>query len=196
MAKSCFLGQKEIQFRWSRWLSEVLACKTFSRRELLNKAQWRRISYHGGKGGFTSLWKLKLLFVSGQQKAADYVKMLNDLSLAQERHCLCKEEWIFQQDNAAINNASLTKKYLLEQKIRLLDYPACSPDFNPIENLWGLIVAKVYEWGRQYSVISELRNTILDAWEKIPSVQLQKLVDRMPSWIFEVIKANSGSTKY
>ena len=48
MAKSCFLGQKEIQFRWSRWLSEVMACKKFSRRELLNKAQWRRISYDLG----------------------------------------------------------------------------------------------------------------------------------------------------
>ena len=70
------------------------------------------------------------------------MKMLNDLSLAQERHRLCGEEWIFQQDNAAIHIASITKKYPLEQKIRLLDYPACSPDFNPIENLWLLIVAK------------------------------------------------------
>ncbi len=58
---------------------------------------------------------LKLQFVSGRQKAADYVKMLNDLSLAQEGRRLCGEEWIFQQDNAAIHNASITKKYLLEQ---------------------------------------------------------------------------------
>ena len=98
------------------------------------------------------------------------MKRLNDLSLAPEGHFLCGEEWIFQQDNAAIHNASITKKYLLEQKIRLLDHPACSPDLNPIENLWGLIVAKVYEGGRQHSAISELKNAIFDAWEKIPSV--------------------------
>ena len=84
----------------------------------------------------------------------------------------------------------------MNKKIRLLDHPACSPDFNPIENLWGLIVAKVYEGGWQYSAISEFKNAILDEWEKIPLVQLQKLVDSMPSWIFEVIKANGGSTKY
>ena len=89
--------------------------------------------------------KLKLQFVSGRQNAADYVKMLNDLSLTQEGYHLCEEEWIFQQDYAAIYNASIIKKYLLEQKIRLLDYPACSPDLNPIEDLWGLIIAKVYE---------------------------------------------------
>ena len=61
--------------------------------------------------------------------------------------------------------------------------------------MWGLIVAKVYEGGRQYSAISELKNAILDAWEKIHSVQLQKIVDSIPSQIFEVIKANGGSTK-
>ena len=101
--------------------------------------------------------------------------------IAQEGCHLCGEEWIFQQDNAAIHNTSVTKKYLLEQKIRLLDHPACSPGFNPIENLWGLIIAKVYERGRQYSAISGLKNAILDTYKKIPSVQLQKLVDSMPS---------------
>ena len=33
------------------------------------------------------------------------MKMLNDLSLAQEGHRLCGEEWIFLQDNDAIHNA-------------------------------------------------------------------------------------------
>ena len=45
-----------------------------------------------GEGGFSSSGKLKLQFFSDQQKAADYVKMLNDLSLAQEGHLLCREE--------------------------------------------------------------------------------------------------------
>ena len=44
------------------------------------------------------------------------MKMLNDLSLVQEGPRLWGEEWIFQQDKAAIHNASIAKKYLLEQK--------------------------------------------------------------------------------
>ena len=98
-------------------------------------------------GDFSSSGKLKLQSVSGRQKVADYVKMLNDLSLAPEGRCLCGKEWIFQQDNAAIHNPSITK-YLLEQKIRILDHQACSPDLNPIEKFWELIVAKIYEGGR------------------------------------------------
>ena len=147
-------------------------------------------------GAYSSSGKLKLQFDSAWQKAADYVKMLNDLSQVQEGHRLCGEEWIFQQDNAVIHDASITKKYLLEQKIRLLDYPACTPDPNPIENLRGLIVAKVYDRSWQYSAFSELKITILDAWEKIPLFQLQKLVDSMPSQIFVIIKANGRYTKY
>ena len=66
-------------------------------------------------GAFLSSGKLKLQFVNGWQKAADYVKMLNDLSLAQDARHLCGEEWIFQQDNTTIHNASI-KKYLLDKK--------------------------------------------------------------------------------
>ena len=80
--------------------------------------------------GFSSSGKFKLQFVCGRQKAADYVKMLNNLSLAQEGRRLCGEEWIFQQDNSAIHNASIIKNYSLEQKIKLVDHPACSPDLS------------------------------------------------------------------
>ena len=89
-------------------------------------------------GIMSSSGKLELKFVSGRQKVADYVKILNDLSLVQEARRLC-EEWIFQQDNATIHNASITKKYLFEQKISLLDHPKCSPELNSRENSWGLL---------------------------------------------------------
>ena len=160
MAKSCFLGEKEIQSRRTRWLSR----KNFSRRELLNKARWRRIS--NDLGSFSSSGKLKQQFVSGWQNVANYVKILNDLSLAQEERRLRGEERNFPQYNTAIHNTSIKEKYLLEQKIRLLEHPEGSPDLNLIENLWWLIVTKVYERGRQYLAISELKNVILFLWKK------------------------------
>ena len=79
--------------------------------------------------GFSSSGKLKLQFVSGRQKV-DNVKMLNDLSLAQEGRRLCGERWIFQQDNAAIPNAYIRKKHLREQKKKILDHPVYSPGLN------------------------------------------------------------------
>ena len=46
---------------------------------------------------FSASEKLKVQFVSCQRKAADYVKMLNDVSLAQEGHRLCGEKIFFSQ---------------------------------------------------------------------------------------------------
>ena len=73
--------------------------------------------------------------------------MLNDLSLTQEGHHLCGEEWIFQQDNAAIHNASITKKYLLEQKIRILDHPSKLSRPPSDRKFVGIDCCKVYEGG-------------------------------------------------
>ena len=66
---SCFLGRKEIQFRRSTWLSEVLGHKTFSRGEILNKAYWRRISYDRG-WGVLIFKKTKLQSLIGRQKSS------------------------------------------------------------------------------------------------------------------------------
>ena len=142
---------------------------------------------------FSSSGKLKLQFVSGWQKAADYVKMLNDLSLAQEEHRLFGEEWIFQQDNSAIHNASITKKYLLQQKIRLFNYPACSQSYrkfvgiNYCKSLWRRSTVLSNFWTQKHN---------LRHMRKIHLVQLQKLVDSMPCRIVEVIKTDGGSTKH
>ena len=190
MVRICFLRWKEFQFSWSRWLSEVLACKNFPEENYSTKQSKGGSLMMWGEG-FSSSEKLKLQFVSSRQKAADHVKIVNDLSLAQEGCRLCGEEWIFQQDNSVIHNASIIKKYSLEQKISPLDHPACSPDLSPIENLWGLIVAKVYEEGS--NVLSNFWTQKCNVW--CLSVQLWKLVDCMPSQIFEIIKANSRSTK-
>ena len=74
-----------------------MARKQYSRRELPNKAWWRRISYDLRRGGGVLIsGKLKLQFACGRQKEADYLKMLNDLSLTQEGRRQCGEEWIFQ----------------------------------------------------------------------------------------------------
>ena len=51
-------------------------------------------------------------------KKQQTVKLLNDLSVAQEGRRLCGEEQLFQQDHAAIHNASITNKYFLEQEIK------------------------------------------------------------------------------
>uniref|UniRef100_A0A3P9QED2 Tc1-like transposase DDE domain-containing protein n=1 Tax=Poecilia reticulata TaxID=8081 RepID=A0A3P9QED2_POERE len=69
-----------------------------------------------------------LQVVQGRQTAAGIVEMLQWASLMTEGPRLCGNDWVFQQDNAAVHNARLTKEFFQENNISLLDHPACSPD--------------------------------------------------------------------
>lgn len=69
-------------------------------------------------------------------------------------------DFIFQHDNASIHTSRATKTFLQDRNFDVLDWPTCSPDLNPIENLWGWLVRRVYANGKQFDRVSELQSAI------------------------------------
>ena len=74
------------QWWWWWWLTEKSTGtqKIFQKRITQQDIVEEGLLWPGWVGVFSSSEKLKLQFISGRQNAADYLKMLNDLSLAQE----------------------------------------------------------------------------------------------------------------
>ena len=144
---------------------------------------------------FSSSGKLKLQFVSGQQKAANYVKMLNDLSLVQEGHRLCGEEWIFSKIMLLSPMHQLQRITCLNKKKTFWQHSGLSRS-QSYRKFVGIDCCKSL-WSRSTVLCNfstQKRN--LRYMGKISLVQLWKLVDSMPISIFEIMKANGGSTKY
>uniref|UniRef100_A0A3Q0QWR4 Tc1-like transposase DDE domain-containing protein n=1 Tax=Amphilophus citrinellus TaxID=61819 RepID=A0A3Q0QWR4_AMPCI len=56
-------------------------------------------------GAFSFNGTMELQVVQGRQTAAGYVEMLQRASLMTEGPRLCGNDWVFQQDNAAVHNA-------------------------------------------------------------------------------------------
>ncbi|OXA36697.1 Transposable element Tc3 transposase [Folsomia candida] len=104
--------------------------------------------------------------------------------------------WIFQQDKASVHASRSTTDFLAAKNIRTLDWPARSPDLNPMENLWAELARRGYGHGRQYGIKRELEQAIHQEWANIPIETLRNLTDSMKRRIFEVILAHGGFTRY
>lgn len=72
----------------------------------------------------------------------------------------------------------------------------CSPDLNPIENLWGILARKLYGNCKQYNSVSELWIAVNEAWTSIEAETLRTLISSLPNRIFDVIRKNGNYTKY
>lgn len=126
----------------------------------------------------------------------DKFAYLNILKNTMEPYCFenMPLNWIFMHDNDPKHTAKVVKNWLSDEKIPVLDWPAQSPDLNPIENLWNDVKVKV---GQQKCKNSDdLWKAIKEAWDSIPLDKCRKLIESLPRRC-EAVKRNKGySTKY
>ncbi len=81
--------------------------------------------------------------LEGTMNAERYIKVLEQHMLP-SRWCLFQgRPCVFQQDNAKPHSAAITTAWLHSRRVRVLNWPACSPDLSPIENIWCIIKWKI-----------------------------------------------------
>ncbi len=86
------------------------------------------------------------------------------------------------------------KSWFSDHGVTVLDWPANSPDLNPIENLWGIVKRKMRD--TRPNNADDLKAAIKATWASIPPQQCHKLITSMPRRIEAVIKAKGAPTKY
>jgi hypothetical protein len=154
---------------------------------------------HGG--GSVMVWGCfsahgigNLHFIDGIMRGEDYRAILIAHLRDSARKMGLDQGFIFQQDNDPKHTSKVVRDFLSSQRIETLQWPANSPDLNPIEHIWHNIGRKLAE--KRPKNKEEMKGLVLTAWNSITAHEMESLVYSMPRRLAAVIANKGGLTKY
>lgn len=105
-------------------------------------------------------------------------------------------DFVLMDDNARPHRARVVTQYLHDEGIERMDWPARSPDINPIEHAWDMLQRRVSQRARRPDTRQELENMLVEEWRRIPQADIRNLIRSFRNRCQEVIMARGGHTYY
>ncbi len=135
-----------------------------------------------------------LCFLKSTVNPAIYQDILEHFMLPSADKLYGDADFILQQDLAPAHTVKCTKSWFNDHGVTVLDWPANSPDLNPIENLLSIVKRKMRD--TRPNNADDLNAAIKATWSSITPEQCYRLIVSMPRHIDAVIHAKGGQTKY
>ena len=77
-----------------------------------------------------------------------------------------------------------------------MEWPAMSPDLNPIEHVWNMLQRSILDRGHAIESLARLEEALVQAWDQLPQERLRALIDNFPRRCQAEIEARGGHTRY
>ena len=106
------------------------------------------------------------------------------------------ENFMLMDDNARPHRARVVEAYLEGEGIERMDWPARSPDMNPIEHAWDVLQRRISARNPKPDTLQELADALVEEWRRIPLREIQTLVLSFGRRCQEVVRARGGHTRY
>lgn len=104
--------------------------------------------------------------------------------------------FIFMDDNARPHRALVVTNRLRQAGIQSMDWPARSPDLNPIEHAWDELGRRLSRRLHQPTDLAELRTALVQEWNAMPQDVVRRLVMSMRRRCVACVTARGGHTRY
>ncbi|GFY32974.1 transposable element Tc3 transposase [Trichonephila clavipes] len=105
-------------------------------------------------------------------------------------------EFLFMDDNVRPHRANIVDECLQSEDITRMDWPAYSPDLNPIEHVWDMLGRRIDARQPPPTCLLELRRALLDEWCNIRQDQIDNLILSMPRRCKACIASSGRYTLY
>ncbi|GFU64874.1 transposable element Tc3 transposase [Trichonephila clavipes] len=102
-------------------------------------------------------------------------------------------EFLFMDDNARPHHANIVDECLQSEDIARMDWPAYSPDLNPIEHGWDMLDRRIAARQPPLTFLPELWRALLE-WCNIHEDQIYNLILIMPRRLQKVFVAQKSET--
>jgi transposase len=80
--------------------------------------------------------------------------------------------------------------------VKELDWPAQSPDLNPIKHIWDELDRRLRARHKHPTSVPDLTNGLVAEWMQVLTAIVQHLVESLPRRVEAVVAAKGGPTPY
>ncbi|GFU74551.1 transposable element Tcb2 transposase [Trichonephila clavipes] len=106
------------------------------------------------------------------------------------------DDFILMDDTCNPHRANLVEDSLCEEGIVRMEWPACSPDMNPIDHVWVALGRRVAGHQPPPQTLQELERGLLEEWDRIPQLVINNLIDSMPQRCATLLAVHGNHTPY
>ncbi|GFV70733.1 transposable element Tcb2 transposase [Trichonephila clavipes] len=105
-------------------------------------------------------------------------------------------DFILMDDNARPHRARIVEEYLEDHGLERMEWPARSPDLNPIEHLWNYLGREVAALNPPPRSLHELKQGLLCVWSSLPIPVSDNLINSMGNRCRQCIRVRGGHIPY
>ena len=146
-------------------------------------------------GSLSLTGKTRLVIIGGNLNAERYRDEILQPVAIPYLHTLGPNS-ILQDDNACPHRAGFIRDYLQNVGVERMEWPASSPDLNPIEHLWDQLGRAVRARVTNTTMLADLRQMLVKERDAIPQQCVTRLVTSMRRRCQAVVAVHGSSTRY